>query len=100
MSRKDAVVMASRALSMVLTLWALAGVSVLPETVYAFLRYGNQQATSAYLEYWHHEHLIVLGFLITPIVGYSLMARWLYKGGPDVEQLFLPSAPEEGIVEA
>jgi hypothetical protein len=35
-----------------------------------------------------------MAFLVTRVVGYSLMARWLYKGGPEIEELLLPGAPE------
>jgi hypothetical protein len=41
-----------------------------------------------------HYYLLILGFLLTRIVGYSLMARWLYKGGPEIEELLLPAEPE------
>jgi hypothetical protein len=30
------------------------------------------------------------GILITRIVGYSLMASWLFRCGPDIEELLLP----------
>jgi hypothetical protein len=96
MSKKDAVIIASRALSVVLTIWALAEISALPEMVYAFRHYAEQLPTSsAYVDYWHHHYLMGLGFLITRIIGYSLMARWLYKGGPEVMELLLPAAPHE-----
>jgi hypothetical protein len=42
-----------------------------------------------------HSHLISLGFLITRIVGFSLMARWLFKGGSEVEELLLPSESKQ-----
>jgi hypothetical protein len=41
-------------------------------------------------EYLRQRYLIDLGFLITRIVGYSLTARWLFKAGPELEQLFSP----------
>jgi hypothetical protein len=96
MSRNDAVVLASRSLAVLLTLWALAAVSGLPEVLYSFLHYLNQEPTaSTATQYWQHHYLIELGFLITRIVGYSLMARWLYRGGPEIEELLLPLAPPE-----
>jgi hypothetical protein len=41
-----------------------------------------------------HDYLIELGFLVTRIVGYSLMARWLFKGGSENEDRLMPE-PEE-----
>jgi hypothetical protein len=91
MSRKDAVILASRTLAVLLTVWALSEVSYLPERFNSFIYYLNRQPTpSGSVEYWHHYYLIQIGFLCARIVGYGLMARWLYKGGPDIEELLLP----------
>ena len=99
MSKREAVILAARTLSVLLTVWALREVSDLPEMVFAFLRYTNQEASSsATTQYWNHHYLMGLGFLITRIVGFSLMARWLYKGGQEIEELLLPSAHEENSV--
>jgi hypothetical protein len=96
MSRKDAVVLASRTLVLLMAVWALAEASSLPESLLSFLRYSNQEpASSTAAQYWRHYHLITLGFLVTRITGFSFLARWLYKGGSDVEQLLLPSASQE-----
>ena len=96
MSKKDAVVLASRTLAVLFTVWALSDVCSLPERVQAFLHYADQvQGSSPYLQYWRHYELIALGFLITRIVGFSLMAMWLRKCGPDVEELLLPGVAEE-----
>ena len=96
MSRSDAVVLGARVLAVLLIVWALSSVSYLPESVFSYLRYTNQFPTSSSGGvYWRHYHLISLGFLIARIVGYSLMARWLYRGGPDIEELLLPSSLRE-----
>lgn len=93
-SRKDAVVLASRTLATLLIVWALSDSSYLPERVHSLLHFLNREPTSpTATEYGRHYYLIQIGFLVTRIVGYSLMAKWLYKGGSDIEQLLLP-APE------
>jgi hypothetical protein len=91
MSRKDAILLASRTLAVLLTVWALTEVSYLPERWHAFLHYINQEVpfTTA-TQHLRHHYLIELGFLVTRIVGYSLVARWLYKGSPEVEELCCP----------
>jgi hypothetical protein len=97
MSRKEAVMLASRTLAVLLTVSAMTEVSYLPESVHSFLHYLNPGSTSSTaVEYWRHYYLIRLGFLVTRIVGYSLMAMWLYKGGPEIEELLLPE-PEEHV---
>jgi hypothetical protein len=92
MSRKDAVVLAARTLAALLTVWALTDVSYLPERLHSFLYYLSQEPpSSASIQHLRHYYLIGLGFLVVRIVGYSLLARWLYKSGPEVEELLLPA---------
>ena len=80
MSRKDALVLASRTLALLLVVWALGEASYLPERVHSFLRYNNQEpGASTAIQYWRHYYLISLGFLVTR----------LFKVGPEVEELFL-----------
>lgn len=102
MSRQDAVTLASRSLATLLTLWVLADISYLPAEVLGFRHYVNHEISSSsnveYWQYWRHHYLIELSFLVTRIVGLSLMAWWLYKGGPEIEELLLPSGIEENAV--
>src|ERR1700686_362997 len=92
MSRKDAVLLASRALAVLFIVSALIEMSYLPERLHSFLRYANQEASSTAVQDWRHYHLISLGFLVVRIVGFFLIAVWLRRCGPDVEELLLPSA--------
>jgi hypothetical protein len=95
MSRKDAVSLASRTLATLMIVWALTDVSYLPENLHSFLHYLNHEgAFSTGIEYQRHYYLVRLGFLVARIIGFSLMARWLYRGGPEIEELLLPE-PEQ-----
>lgn len=96
MSRKDAILLASRSLAVLLIVWALTDISYLPGSVHTFFHYLNYEHATPGTEYLRHYYLIALGFLITRIVGYSLVARWLYRGGPEIEGLLLPMAEEDG----
>jgi hypothetical protein len=94
-SRKDAVVLSSRTLATLLIVWTLGEVSYLPSRLYWYLHYLNHEPASSGIDYLRHDYLIQLGFLVARIVGYSLMARWLYQGGHEVEELLLPvESPE------
>jgi hypothetical protein len=96
MSRKDAVVLASRTLAVLLTVWALAEVSYLPEFFYSLLHYANQEpASSSWTQYQHHHYVLEIGFRVARILGFALMARWLHKGGPEIEELLLPERAQE-----
>ena len=91
MSKRDAVVLASRTLATLLIVWALTEVSHLPGALQSYLHYLNHEPASSGIDYLRHDYLIQLGFLVARIVGYSLMARWLYQGGADIEELLLPA---------
>jgi hypothetical protein len=100
MSRKDALVMASRALALLFAVSALVEASYLPEFLHSFRHYNNlEPGSSMAIQYWRHYYLIRSSFLVARIVGFFLLARWLFKGGPEVEELLLRSDPEENLVQ-
>jgi hypothetical protein len=91
MSKRDAVVLGSRLLALLLTVWALSELLNLPNSVYSLLHYADQVSVlSPAIQYWQHHYIMALGFLIARIVGFSLTAMWLYKCGPEVEEFLLP----------
>jgi len=94
MSRRDAIVLGSRMLAVLLSVDALAEVSYVPSNVYSFLHYG-EGASLPSAQYWHHHYLLTLGFLIARILGFSLMSMWLFRSGPDIEELLLPASVRE-----
>jgi hypothetical protein len=80
--------LASRTLAVLLTVWALVELTYLPGQLNSLLHYvGNAPEPSTSIQYWHHYYLLGLSFLVTRIVSFSLMARWLFRGGPEVMQL-------------
>ena len=90
-STREAVVVGSRLLAILLTVSALVVLSNLPESIYSLRHYASEIEPSVRTEYLRHLYLITLGFQITRIVGYSLMASWLFRCGPDIEELLLPA---------
>ena len=96
MSRKEAIVIASRALAVLMTIWALSDLCSLPAYIHSFQHYMSRDtAPFPTIEYYQRQNLLSLSFLVTKIIGFSLVARWLYKGGPEVEELLFPSTPEK-----
>ena len=96
MPRKDAVLLGSRLLATLLTVWALSELTSLPGVIYSFLHYTDGvSALSGAAQYGRHHHLMSLGFLVVRIAGFSLIARWLFRCGPDVEEFLLPTALRE-----
>ncbi len=96
MSKEEAVILASRTLGLLMIVWALADLSHLPGTAYTFIHYANVELSSpAVTQYYRHSDLIALCFLITRIIGFSLLARWLFQAGPEVVEALLPGAARE-----
>jgi hypothetical protein len=95
MSKREAVLLASRALAVLLMVWALSDVSYLPGRVFSLLHYLNREPSSAYTEYMRHYYITEVGFLVTRIVGFSLLSRVLFKGGPDIHELLLPASDQQ-----
>jgi hypothetical protein len=93
MSREDFVILASRTLAVLMMVWALTEVSYVPTTVHSFLHYSNLDIVSHSpgSQYYKHSELISLCFRFFRIVGFSLLARWLFKGDHEVFDLLLPT---------
>ena len=102
MSKQEDIVIVSRALAIFMSVWALAEVSYLPEHVQSYIHYMYYETTPStnlrYLQYMQHIYLTSLAFLVTRLIGYSLLARWLFKGGPDIAELFLPSSRDTAVM--
>jgi len=96
MSKEDAVVLAARTLAVLLMVWAFSEASHLPGSIYTFIHYRQVELSSpSVTQYYRHSDLISLSFMITRIIGFSLLARWLYQGGPEVAEVLLPTIAEE-----
>jgi hypothetical protein len=89
MSRKDALLLASRGLALLFTIAALVEVSYLPEFLTSLLHYKDSLGS-----YWRTYYIFRTGFLFVRIVGYSLAAKWLFKGGPEVDELLIPASQD------
>ena len=99
MSKENAVLLAARALAILFTTWAVVETSHLPEYIQSLAHYTGYEVSPStnlqYLQYWRHHLLVEVGFLIARIVGLSLLAGWLFKGGSEVVEFLLPLQPQE-----
>ena len=93
MSRTEGLVLGARLLGLLLTVWALSELLSVPTEVYSLLNHSSGSVLTSDGGYWQHYEGMVLGFTIVRFVGFSLAARWLYRGGPDVEEFLLPAEP-------
>ncbi|SRR6266700_7739207 len=88
MTKREAVLLASRALSLYLLCWGLSDLSYVPRLLFSFAHHSAVATSRDYL--WGY-YLIDLVFHAIRIVALFAAASWLYKCGPRVEGFFLPT---------
>jgi hypothetical protein len=100
MSKRDAVVLGSRLLALLLTVWALSELLNLPNSVYSLLHYADQVSVlSPAIQYWQHHYIMALGFLnrsncwLLPY-GYVALQMWPRSGG-----IFAARSSDYGFLE-
>lgn len=93
MSKKEIVVIVSRALSMYCLLWVFAELTYVPIRVYDVLYHlGPQTLTTAY---FRDTYVLELVFLFVRIAVLSVIAIWLYRCSPRIQAFFMPEADVE-----
>lgn len=88
MTRKDAVLLASRALALYLLCWGLSDLSYLPQR---FLSLGHHSLALIGHDYAATYYALEFAFGIVRIVALFAVASWLYRCSESVQALFLPS---------
>lgn len=95
MDKREAVMLASRALALYLICWALSDITHLPQIILEFRHHG----TAAAHDFSWNYYRVDLTFYIVRIVALLVTAEWLIKGGNGVHKYFLPSDPENRQVD-
>jgi hypothetical protein len=90
MSRKELVLLASRAFALLLISWALVDVTYLPERLFALSHHVSQRSVLATPDYWSRYYLIITVFNVVRILALVLAAALFWRCGPRVESLFSP----------
>ena len=94
MTKKEGVVLASRALALYLICWGLSDVTYLPQVlldVYHHSHHSSVLANEAGPDYFLTYHKVQLVFYLFRITALLLTARWLIKHGDGVYRYFFPS---------
>ena len=86
MSKREAVVLASRVVALYLLCWAVSDIMHLPQEIMSFRHHG----TAAAHDWLWSAYRVELTFYVVRIVGLFIVAEWLIKCGAGVYRYFLP----------
>jgi hypothetical protein len=100
MSKRDAVVLASRTLALLMLLWTFSEFCSLPESALSYLHYARYEPATARVDYMPHYHLALLAVTVAKIFGFSVMALWLYGAGPGVAETLLPGEADKDLTQS
>ena len=84
MSKKQVVLVASRAIALYLILWSLGNLGSVPALVFSVT---HEPAQSFVYRY----HLVLLSSQVVLSIGLFLAAVWTYRCGPKIEAFLSPS---------
>ena len=90
MSRKEAVLLITRTLSVYLVIWALTDLTYIPQNLFALADHASLTAIVSE-NYLRNYDLIYRAFLFIRIVALFAAANWFYSCGTKVEHFFFPS---------
>jgi hypothetical protein len=88
MTKKEGILLASRALSVYLLCWALSDMSYLPQYL---LSIGHHSFALIGHEYWSTYYFLGFAFHVVRIIALFAAASWFYHCGVRVEEFFFPS---------
>jgi hypothetical protein len=91
MSRREIVLLVSRALALLFISSALSEVTYLPAHLFSFFHYFRQNSVLLGSNFSSNYTLIESASLVLRILAYSLAAALLWKCGPRMEGLLSPS---------
>lgn len=86
MTKKDLVVIASRAIALYFIFWALDNLSYVPVDAFTLSHYSALPQ-----EYIYKYHLVLLSHHLVAAVLFFVGAIWVYRRGPSVENFLSPS---------
>jgi hypothetical protein len=100
MSKRDAVVLASRTLALLLLVWTFSEFCALPEHLLSYFHYARYEPATAYIDYMRHYYLALLTVNVAKIIGFSVMALWLHDAGPGVAEALLPADADKDLAQS
>lgn len=87
MTKREGLLLASRAFALYLLCWGVSEVTYLPQLVLSIKHHSSVLISE---DYWSRYYLVDFAFHILRIVALFATASWLYRCSPRVESYFLP----------
>lgn len=88
MSRKELVLLVSRAFALFLITWAFAELTYLPDRLIELVHHINGRSVLAPPDYWSSYYSILAGSTLLRIIAFFFAATLFWKCGPRIEALF------------
>jgi len=88
MSKKELVLLASRAFALLLIVWAASDVTYLPERLFEFLHYVTRRSVLQQHDYLSSYYLLATALIVLRIIALFVAAAAFWKCGPRIEALF------------
>src|SRR5262249_52779333 len=89
MTKREAILLASRGFGLYLTVWGLVELTYLPSSLMSFL---HHSLTAGYHDYLFAYYGLSLSLHLVRMLGLLVAARWLLKSGNSVAQFFDPQS--------
>ena len=98
MSRREVVILVSRAIAIIQFISAVLNVSYLPDRLFSFLHYvGTVGDILGANGYWATSYRIEIGFLFVRVIFLLVLTALFWNCGPWVESLLAPKKPEQNL---
>jgi hypothetical protein len=98
MSRKEAVLLVSRALAVIQLISALYELSYIPIRYISLLHHTNRinlLGSSGYDDFWSGYYRVDIAFLLARIIIYMIFAFLFWNCGPWIERILLPKCEDQ-----
>jgi hypothetical protein len=89
MSRKELVLLVSRAFALLMIAWAFVELTYLPDRVLGLVHHLNERSALAPHDYWSDYYSVLTASTVLRMLVFLFAAVLFWKCGPQVEALFL-----------
>ena len=94
-SKREAVVLASRLIATYLLIWALDAASYLPVRIYEYAHHAGPTSAVAGVNYISNLYLVDLVMAVVRVLGLALVSLLFFRASPGLQAFLLPASERE-----